>query len=105
MTHSIRLPPWPAATYVSRGASTNKRVQEYHELGYNGWNLQPGDIMCWRDAKRFRHMDLVYSFSGSTLTTIDGNYSLSEPITKRTWDMNTKINAKDYAHVYMHVDV
>lgn len=48
--------------------------QELREIGYMGYQIEPGDIACWRTAAMtFKHVSFVESVSGRSFVDLNGN--------------------------------
>jgi hypothetical protein len=82
-----------------------KKLQEYREIGYNGYQLEKADIVLVRkgSAGGWKHVCMVHSYSDGTLVTIDGNQGLPQSIKIRNRDSTEKLSDGSYALVYVHV--
>jgi len=54
----------------------NKEKQEYREFGYNGYQLERGDIVLLHA----KHVCMVYSVNGDTIVTMNGNQGTGHSI-------------------------
>ena len=70
-----------------------KGKQEYREIGWNNYALQPADIVLLRkqSAGGWKHVCMVHSTTGQTVETIDGNQGAprSIKIVQRSLDSKT----------------
>ena len=55
-----------------------KGRQEYRDVGWNGYELKPGNVVLLREghAAGWKHVCMVHSVDGSHVETIDGNQGL-----------------------------
>ena len=67
----------PAQLLRYKGPSPmdGKGKQEYREVGWNGYDLKPGDIVLLREgnAAGWKHVCMVHGVNGRDVETIDGN--------------------------------
>jgi hypothetical protein len=79
-------------------------LQEYRDIGYNGYNLERGDIVLLRkgQANGWKHVCMVYSWDGASLTTIDGNQGWPRSIKTVPRDINEKLSDGSYSLVFVH---
>ena len=70
----------PAQLLRYKGVSPmdGKGRQEYREVGWNGYDLKPGDVVLLREghAAGWKHVCMVHAVDGSHVETIDGNQGL-----------------------------
>lgn len=61
--------------YAGVSPMDGKGKQEYREIGWNGYNLKPADIVLLRagTAAGWKHVCMVHEVNGRALETIDGN--------------------------------
>ncbi len=92
--------------------STTKKLkrQDYRELGYQGCNLQRGDIVLYRKdtANGWKHVCMVHDERPPTsglLGTIDGNQGKNASIQTRSRDMDAKVAGGDPCLVFVHANV
>lgn len=83
-----------------------KNYQEWRDIGYNGYTLEPGDIILFRNPGKnsFFHLGMVYSYDGG-LVAIEGNAG-SPPIKTESLPSAgtmTSIKPKMYPYAYIHV--
>ena len=88
--------------------AVNKNYQQWLDIGYNGYNLEPGDIILHRNIghNTFFHLSMVYSTDGG-LKTIQGNAG-SPPINIKALSKfqpvaATKSNMSAYAFIHLIV--
>ncbi len=70
----------PAQLLRYKGISPmdGKGRQEYREIGWNGYELKPADIVLLREtnAGGWKHVCMVHTVEGRSIKTIDGNQGL-----------------------------
>jgi hypothetical protein len=83
----------------------DKRIEPYREIGWNGCQLERGDIVLVRagNAGGWKHVCLVDSVNGKTLHTMDGNQGDRHSIMKRTRNLDEKLPDQSFAWVFVHV--
>ena len=81
-----------------------KHVQELREFGFNGCELERGDIVLVRKGNNngWKHVCLVDSTDGTTLTTMDGNQGLPQSIKRVNRVQDAKLGDGSYAYVFVH---
>jgi hypothetical protein len=79
-------------------------VQEYREIGYNGYDLERGDVVLLRKgtANGWKHVCMVYSWDGTNLTTMDGNQGWPRSIKTVSREINEKLSDVSYTLVFVH---
>jgi hypothetical protein len=104
--HWAMQPTTPAQLLRYQGVSPmdGKGQQEYHEIGWNGYYLNPGDIVLLREgtADGWKHVCMVHEVTGRALVTIDGNQGLpSIKLVQRSLDH--KVGDGSYQLVFLAV--
>jgi hypothetical protein len=88
--------------------------QEYREIGWNGNQLERGDIVLVRDdAGVWRHVCMIDTVDGTSLGTIEGNVygggsfepgkQLTQSIARLKRDRDHKIPKDQWKYVYVHM--
>jgi hypothetical protein len=79
--------------------------QEYREIGWNGYELERGDIVLLRagNAGGWKHVCLVDRVDGKTLHTMDGNQGTNQSIKKVNRALDEKLPDGSYKLVFVHV--
>jgi hypothetical protein len=109
-------PPSGLAKYNEKLRAHMAQRQEYREIGYNGYQLERGDIVLVRqgkDGKNWPHVCMIDSVNGDRIYTIEGNVkgggsftgqTINQSIARleRSRDERT-LNGKDYKLVYIHM--
>ena len=74
-----------------------KPKQEYREFGYNGYQLERGDIVLLHA----KHVCMVYSVSGDTISTMNGNQGAGHSIKLVNRNVNDSYNGKKLYFVHV----
>jgi hypothetical protein len=107
--HWAMQPTTPGVVLRYKGGDpmTGKGKQEFIDIGQDGMNLEPADIVLLRvgHEQGWKHVCMVYKYDGS-LTTIDGNQGTGKcikivPSSKR--DVKHKLPDGSYALAFIHV--
>jgi hypothetical protein len=86
-----------------------RTVQQYCDIGWNGNELEPADIVLFRWPNGdWRHVSMIYrTISQSTIETIDGNQgtvgTTNPSITVNKRDISNKVAGGLYEHAFVHV--
>ena len=104
--HWALQPTTPAQLLRYQGVSPMDGMgqQEYHEIGWNGYDLKPADIVLLRQgtASGWKHVCMVHEVNGRALVTIDGNQGLpSIKLVHRSLDQ--KVGDGSYQLVFLAV--
>ena len=97
--------------YEGTSPMDGKGRQEYREIGFNGHDMQPADIVLVRDgtASGWKHVCMIHEVLGRTLETIDGNQGMKgtsgTSIKLRQRSLDATVQGGDYALVILAVDV
>lgn len=82
--HWAMRPETPAQLlrYEGTDPMTGTGTQEYREIGYNGYQLERGDVVLLREggANGWKHVCMVDSVSGTTVGTMNGNQGTGNAI-------------------------
>jgi hypothetical protein len=87
--------------------------QEYREIGWNGNNLERGDIILVRDsAGKWKHVCMIDSVDGTSISTLEGNVygggsfepgkMLTQSIARLKRERDERVGA-GYKYVYVHL--
>jgi CHAP domain len=90
--------------YQGGNPMTGKGTQEYREIGWNGYQLERGDIVLLRlgNAGGWKHVCMVDKVNGSALQTIDGNQGANQSIKKVSRSLDEKLPDGSYKLVFVH---
>jgi hypothetical protein len=91
------------------GPSGFKGTQQWHDLGWNGYSLERGDIVMVRAVSTgpkddgWRHVTQIDWVGESVLHTIDGNQGTGRCIKRRTYNTNKKLTNGQYELAFLHI--
>ncbi len=92
-----------------KGASpmSGKGHQDYREVGWNGYDLEAGDIVLVRtgNAGGWKHVCLVESVEGDVVHSIDGNQGAPQCIARRQRSLSALLPDRSTALAFVHVIV
>jgi hypothetical protein len=91
--------------YKGPSPMTGKGNQEFRDLGWNGYELEAGDIVLVRehDAGGWKHVALVEQADQSTVYSIDGNQGMPQSIRRRERSLTELLPDKSHKLVFTHV--
>jgi hypothetical protein len=71
----ITTTPGQLLRYKGESPMDGMGMQDFHDIGWSGYNLEPGDIVLFRFPNgKWRHVSMIHALTGSSsLETIDGN--------------------------------
>jgi hypothetical protein len=79
----------------------------WHDVGWNGNNLERGDIVMVRKlpvkGDDWRHVTQIDWVGERTLHTLDGNQGKGRSIRRRTYDLNKKLSNGLFELAFLHV--
>jgi hypothetical protein len=92
--------------YEGPSPMTGKGMQEFVQIGTNGYDLDPGDIMLLRKgtANGWKHISMIYSKGITDIDTIDGNQGAGQCIKiRRNLSIDELLADRSYTRVFIHV--
>jgi hypothetical protein len=104
--HWAMQPTTPAQLLRYQGVSPmdGKGQQEYHDIGWGGYDLKPADIVLLREgsANGWKHVCMVHDVNDRGLVTIDGNQG-SPSIKMVNRSLDRKLPDGSYELVFLAV--
>jgi uncharacterized cupin superfamily protein len=93
--------------YKGPSPMSGKGSQEFRDLGWNGYELEAGDIVLVREghAGGWKHVCLVENADSSTVYSIDGNQGAPQSIRRRERSLTELLPDKSHKLVFVHVIV
>lgn len=90
--------------YKGPSPMSGKGNQEFRDIGWNGYQLEAGDIVLLREghAGGWKHVCLVEEADSSTVYSIDGNQGLPS-IQRRERSLTELLPDKSHKLVFVHV--
>lgn len=97
--------PGQLLRYAGESPMDGKGRQEFHDIGWNGYDLKPGDVVLLRqtNAVGWKHVCMVQSTSGRTVLTQNGNQGLPKSIKLVERSLDTKLGDGSFALVFIAV--
>jgi hypothetical protein len=93
--------------YNGLNPMTGKGLQEYREIGWNGNQLEPADIVLLREgvAAGWKHVCMVYRVGNPDIQTIDGNQGKFQSIKVVNRSLDDTLPDGSPKLVFVHVTI
>jgi hypothetical protein len=91
--------------YKGQSPMTGKGKQEYRDIGYNGYELEAGDVVLVRAGHvgGWKHVALVEYVDGDTVHSIDGNQGAPTCIKRVQRSLSKKLPDGSTALAFVHM--
>ncbi len=99
--------PGQLLRYKGINPMTGKGLQEYREIGYNGYELEPADIVLLREgnATGWKHVCMIYGTGSPNIRTIDGNQGKFQSIKVVDRSLSDKLPDGSSKLAFLHVTI